>query len=96
MNTAKKRAKRMAIWDKMSGSSQLAVEKAIHILEMENVKKEKLTKDTLYDYVCRACNDISWGNAEPEYEDEDFYEEEPDKQVVFEYLKIEYDLGEEQ
>ena len=95
MDIREKRAKRSALWDKMSGSSQLAVEKAIQIIEMENVKKENLTKEDLVWYSHRACNEIDCGNAEPEYEDEIFYEEEADKNHVLEYLMIEYDIQEE-
>ena len=94
MDTKEKRAKRMVIWDKMSGSSQLAVEKAIQIIEMENVKKENLTKEDLLWYSQLACNEIDYGNAEPEYEDEAFYEEEPNKNHVLKYLMIEYDIKE--
>ena len=96
MDINEKRAKRLVIWDKMSGSSQLAVEKAIQIIEMENVKKENFTKEDLMRYSHRACNAIDDGNAEPEYENEAFYEEESDKNHVLEYLMLEYDLGEKQ
>ena len=90
-----KQAKLNFLWNKMSSSDQFSVDEVINTLEAENIKKENLTKDTLYDYVLRACNTISWGNDEPEYEDEDFYEEEPDERVVFEYLRLKYDLGED-
>lgn len=39
-------------------------------------------------YVYKGCQAISEGNAEPEYANEDFFEEEADPQKVFEYMKI--------
>ena len=65
-------------WDSLSTADQMAVEYANQYL---NQGME------LEDAVRNACNDVTWGNAEPEYEEEEFYEEEPDYNSVLNYMK---------
>lgn len=66
-------------WNSLSGADQMAVEYANQYLNQGM---------TLEDAVRNACNDVTWGNAEPEYEDEDFYEEEPDYRSVLNYMRL--------
>ena len=75
-------------WITLSGSDQLAVERATQYLECDGYAIENLNDDDLMNYVYKGCQEISEGNAEPEYADEDFFEEEADQQKVFEYIKI--------
>lgn len=75
-------------WSQLSGSDQIAVEYAISYLDsnyggIENVSDD----DYLLDAARYGCNIASEGNAEPEYENEDFYMDEPDFDKVFNYLK---------
>lgn len=93
MEIKDRQAKMQNLWSKMSGSDQAAVEEAISNIECDNIKN--ITDDILSDYVRTACNDISWGNAEPEYEVEDFYCEEPNINRVLNYLRIKYNLENE-
>lgn len=75
-------------WSRLSDSDQFAVEHAISYLDsnyggIENVSND----DYLLDAARYGCNIASEGNAEPEYENEDFYMDEPDFNKVFNYLK---------
>jgi len=65
-------------WDSLSGSDQLAAERASEYMS-EGMSIE--------DAVRKGCMDISEGNSEPEYENEDFYLEEPDYNKVLKYMK---------
>lgn len=65
-------------WNSLSGSDQLAAERA------EDYMNEGMS---LEDAVRRGCIDISEGNSEPEYEEKDFYSEEPDYGKVLKYMK---------
>ena len=76
------KASRNIRWEDLSGSEQSAVEIA-HRLLMEGYSIE----DAAY----KACDQISYGNAEPEYEDEDFYLDEPNERKVVDYLSGEED-----
>lgn len=64
-------------WNDLSPSEQMAVEYARQKYEMGY---------DLDEAVYSGCNQVAWGNAEPEYEDEDFYMDEPDEQKVLQYL----------
>ena len=70
-----------AIWDTMSSADQHATELAVQ--EHDNGRD---WEDAIEEGVYRANE----GNAEPEYEDEDFYLEEADIDKVREYLKRKY------
>ena len=78
-------------WKLLSGSDQFAVEKATQYLECDGYVVENLKDDDLMNYVYKGCQEISEGNAEPEYADEDFFEEEANSQKVFEYMKLKQD-----
>ena len=78
-------------WAELSGSDQFAVEKATFRLECDGRLIENLTDDELRDYAYEGCRDANEGNAEPEYENEDFFEEEANEEKVFEYLQIKRD-----
>lgn len=92
MEIKDKQAKLCNLWSKMTGY-QAATESAISNIEKDNIKN--ITDDILSDYARMACNNVSWGNAEPEYEVEDFYCEEPNVKNVLNYLRIKYDLEKE-
>lgn len=64
-------------WNDLSPSEQTAAEYARQQYEMGY---------DLDEAVYSGCNQVAWGNAEPEYEDEDFYMDEPDEQKVLQYL----------
>lgn len=66
-----------AAWDKLSGADQMAVEHAISYQERGH---------SWWDAVSHAISDVNWGNAEPEYEGEEFYGEEADRRAVEQYL----------
>lgn len=69
-------------WKDLSGSDQMAVEYASRYYESGDYNLE--------DAVYKACDDISYGNAEPEYSNESFYLEEPDYKNVLDYMKLKY------
>lgn len=75
---AKKSEDRKAKTLKLTGSEQYAVEIA---------KQLMLQGESLEDAVHEACNRVSYGNAEPEYESERFYQDEPDTDKVLKYLQ---------
>lgn len=62
----------------LSGSDQYAIEIAIGLMS-----QGKSIEDAAYE----ACNIVNEGNAEPEYADEEFYEDEADYNTVLKYLK---------
>ena len=68
-------------WNDLSSSDQTAVEFALPA-----IKKGASIKSAAFEACCR----VSEGNAEPEYEDEDFYMEEPDFKKVVMFLQQEY------
>ena len=68
---------------KFNGSDDLAADRAVTYYEEGS---------ELEDAVRQACNEINIGNAEPEYENEDFFEEETDYHRVLEYLKKKVEL----
>lgn len=75
-------------WLTMSGSDQFAVAKATFYLEADGYHIDTISDDDLKHYAYKGCQAINEGNAEPEYEDEDFFEEEANEEKVFEYLQI--------
>ena len=75
-------------WKLLSSSDQFAVERAQFYLECDGYKIENLNDTELEDYEIRGCQAIDEGNAEPEYENEDFYEDICNKEKVLDYLKI--------
>lgn len=83
-------AKLNTLWSKMNGSEQSAVEHAIDELEYDDV--HALTSQILESYASRACHYIDNANGEPEYEDEDFADEEVNKHKVLDYLLVKYHL----
>lgn len=83
-------AKLNNLWSKMTGSEQSAVEHAIEELEYDDV--HTLTSQILESYASRACHYIENANGEPEYEDEDFADEEVNKHKVLDYLLVKYHL----
>lgn len=83
-------AKLNNLWSRMNGSEQFAVEHAINELESDNV--HELTSQILESYASRACHYIDNANGEPEYEDEDFADEEINNHKVLDYLLVKYHL----
>lgn len=83
-------AKLNNLWSKMTGSEQSTVEHAIDELEYDDV--HALTSQILESYASRACHYIDNANGEPEYEDEDFTDEEVNKHKVLDYLLVKYHL----
>lgn len=83
-------AKLKTLYSKMNGSEQYAVNDAISNIQNDNAD----TKDTniIESYARKSCHMVDNGNAEPEYEDEDFYEEEVDPRAVINYLMTKYHL----
>lgn len=67
------------LWSQLNGTEQSAAECAIYEIQNNNMSIE--------DAVSYGCNLYSGGNAEPEYEDEDFYEEEANYNKVFKYVE---------
>ena len=63
---------------KLTGSEQYAVEIAKQLMSQG---------ESLEDAVYEACGRVSYRNAEPEYADEEFYEDEPDPAKVLKYLQ---------
>lgn len=80
-----------AKWNSLNGSEQRAAEIAIEELESNGISIKTIEDDDLEEYVSHSCNVISEGNAEPEYENEDWSEEEPNRYKVLEYLKLKRD-----
>lgn len=78
----KKYIKSTIDWYDLSPSEQMAVEYASQAYEGGGYN--------LDDAVRKGCNQVSWGNVEPEYEDEDFYGAEPNEENVFNYLFDKY------
>lgn len=76
------------LWVSMSDSDQFAVGYAMGFINSDGRIIENLSNDDLESYARRGCNQIDQGNAEPEYEDEEWYEDEADFDKVFEYLKV--------
>ena len=68
-------------WTKLSGSDQTAVEYAVDLIR-NGVNPESA--------VYRACETVAGGNAEPEYEEEEFYQDEPDIDAVMNYVMKNY------
>lgn len=66
------------LWASLSGAEQMAVENALDLIR-QGVPIE--------DAVLESISLVNWGNAEPEYEDEEFYEDEADYSKVMNYVK---------
>lgn len=66
-------------WNSLSGSEQSAAEYAID--------KIQRCGWSIGEAVSEGCSMYSYGNAESEYEDEDFYEDEPRRNVVYSYVE---------
>ena len=73
-----------ALWAKLSGSEQYAADLAHQSLERLSTI---WTEEDLESAAHEACFRVGEGNAEPEYENEEFYEDEPDVSKVIEYLR---------
>ena len=84
-------AKLNSLWSRMNGSEQFAVEHEIEELEYDDV--HILTSQILESYASRACHYIDNANGEPEYEDEDFADEEMNRRKVLDYLLVKYHLN---
>lgn len=80
-----------AKWNSLNSSEQRAAEIAIEELESNGISIKIIEDDDLEEYVSHSCNVISYGNAEPEFENEEWFEEEPDRYKVLEYLKLKRD-----
>ncbi len=65
-------------WKKLSASEQASVELAKQYIN---------AGESLEDAVQHACMDIIEANNSPEYEDADFYQDEPNRQNVLNFLK---------
>ena len=74
------------LWGRLSASEQFAAEYAVNFLESDGYNIKDLTDDDLESYAWKGCQLVGEGNAEPEYADEDWYEEEADCGKVFDYL----------
>ena len=70
-------------WDDLSGADQMAVSQAHNMIEYEG-------ETDVYYAAYSACEYIGEANSFSEYEDEDFYMEEPDYDKVAKYLVQEY------
>ena len=69
-------------WNDLTSASQTAVELAVEKHEQG------------YDWwpaINEAVNDVNYGNAEPEYSDSDFFEDEADLDAVTRYIELRYD-----
>jgi hypothetical protein len=79
------------LWVSMSDSDQFAAEYAMGFINSDGYIIENLSDDDLESYARRGCNQINEGNAEPEYAEEEWYEDEADFDTVFNYLKAKRD-----
>lgn len=88
-----RQAKQRTLWSNLSSADQTAIERAIDYAKYDlNIDIEDI--NTLEDIAREGCRQANEGNAEPEFEDEDFYEDEANYNAVLEYLKYEYGLDE--
>lgn len=74
------------LWRSMTGTEQFAAEYAVNFLESDGYNIKDLSDDDLELYAWKGCSLVGEGNAEPEYEDEEWYEDEADCNKVFDYL----------
>jgi len=81
-----------AKWNSLGSSDQYAVDYILDLIESDTQDISELSDEELKDYTDSGCSHIDNGNAEPEYEDEEFYEDECDRYKVFEYLKLKRDF----
>lgn len=73
----------------MTGSDQTAVEYAIQFMESNyGLNAYRCDDDDLAYFAQYGCRRANEGNVEPEYIDEDFYEDEADLDSVVEYLRL--------
>lgn len=72
---------RKVSWNDLSEADQMAVEYASQYME---------SGEEMEDACRRGCRVVSEGNAESEYEDEEFYMEEPDFNRVYDYMRSTY------
>ena len=75
-------------WNSLGSSDQCAVDYILDLIEDDAHDISKLPDEELKDYADRGCSHIDNGNAETEYEDEEFYDDECDRYKVLEYLKL--------
>lgn len=71
------------LWREMDGATQAATEYAIRYCE---------NGYDIDEAVNMAVQDVNYGNAEPEYEDEMFYGDEADSYQVKQYLELKFGL----
>ena len=83
-------AKLKTLWSQLSGSEQYAADDAIS--SIENDKVDIVDSSVIENYVRASCKKVDNGNAEAEYEDEDFYEDEVDNRMVLNYVLYKYHL----
>ena len=72
----------------MNETDMLAVQYALVKISNEGFKLQNMKDEELENYVLYGCNTVNEGNAEPEYEHEDFYEKEADKEKVTNFIKL--------
>lgn len=80
-----------AKWNSLNSSEQNAVEMTMEELEDKDISIKTIEDYELGEFVHYSCKIISEGNAEPEFENEEWFEEEPNKYKVLEYLKLKRD-----
>lgn len=79
------------LWNSMTWMDQAAVEYATSFMESDGYDIKNLRDIDLETYARQGCSQVYEGNSEPEYENEDWYEEEADFDTVFNYLKAKRD-----
>jgi len=80
-----KSSKQPRCWNSMSGADQYAAEMAISYYLPRDIAD--CSDEELEDAAWKGCQVANEGNAEPEYENEDFYMDEANLNTVLEYLK---------
>lgn len=83
------------LWKQMTGADQSAAEYAIDYISISDDPEylANATDSELWDATRYGCDIIAQGNAEVEYAGEDFYQEEPDFDIVLRYLEVKRDLA---
>lgn len=77
------------MWNSMSASDQTAAEYAIQFMESNyGIHADRCSDSDLAYFAQYGCRQADEGNAEPEYIDEDFYEDEANLDSVVEYLRL--------
>lgn len=68
--------------ESLNGTEEMAADDALY-----EIRRNKIIDiDKIKEIVSSACHKYNEGNAEPEYEDEEFYEEEADVNTVLNYV----------